>query len=227
MKVIAVIPAWNEAPRLRAVLVALKPQVSEIVLVDDGSQDETATVARAEGVQVVRHGINRGQGAALKTGTLAALTLGAEVIVHLDADGQHDPSTLETLLEPLRQNQLDIVYGSRFLGIPAEGMPRSRRLLLRAARLFSAYFLGIPHIITDPQSGLRAMRAEVARQLVFAQDGMAHCSEILRFVTRSSFRWGEVPVKVQYTEASLQKGQKASEAIKIVWELLLGELVRE
>lgn len=226
MKVVAVIPAWNEASRLRGVLASLKSRVVEVIVVDDGSHDETAEVARSEGAHVLSHRINRGQGAALKTGTLAALERGADIILHLDADGQHDPATLETLVEPLRSNQLDIVYGSRFLGIPAEGMPHSRRVLLHTARLFSTYFLGIPHTITDPQSGLRAMRAEVARALIFDQDGMAHCSEILRFVTRSSFRWGEVPIRVHYTEASLKKGQKASHAMKIVWELLLGELVR-
>ncbi len=224
MKLIAVIPAWNEASRLREVLASLKTRVTEIIVVDDGSADETAEVARAEGVHVLSHRLNRGQGAALKTGTLAALERGADIVLHLDADGQHDPATLEALIQPLRNNECDIVYGSRFLGIPAEGMPRSRRALLKAARVFSTYALGIPRTVTDPQSGLRAMRAEVARGLVFGQDGMAHCSEILRFVTRSSFRWREVPVPVRYTEASLKKGQKAGNAIKIVWDLLLGEL---
>lgn len=101
-------------------------------------------------------------------------------------------------------------------------MPRSRQLLLKAARVFSTYALGIPHTVTDPQSGLRAMRASVARDLVFEQDGMAHCSEILRWVTRSRYQWQEVPVTVRYTEASLQKGQKAFDAFKIVWHLFLG-----
>lgn len=222
MKVIAVIPALNEAPRLRGVLVSLIPEVSAVVVVDDGSVDDTALIARAAGVEVVRHAVNRGQGAALKTGTLAALQLGADVIVHLDADGQHNPAILSTLLQPLQMDEADIVYGSRFLGIEAEGMPVSRRWLLRAARKFNTYVLGLPHTITDPQSGLRAMRRQVAEELMFEQDGMAHCSEILRFVTRSSFRLREVPVPVLYTAASLRKGQKASHAFKIVWELLLG-----
>lgn len=225
MRIVAVIPAYNEAPRLGAVLASLKPFVDEIIVVDDGSQDETSFVARQEGVHLLRHDINRGQGAALKTGTMAALTLAPDIIVHLDADGQHDASTLTLLLAPLKSQQADIVYGSRFAGVDAQDMPTSRRALLRAARLFSQYVLGIPHSVTDPQSGLRAMRRPVAEALVFAQDGMAHCSEILRWVTRSSFRWQEVPVRVRYTQASLQKGQKASHAFKIVWELLLGELV--
>jgi len=225
MRIVAVIPAYNEAPRLGAVLASLKGVVDEIVVVDDGSQDETSAVAQREGVHLIRHGINRGQGAALKTGTMAALTLAPDIIVHLDADGQHDASTLAPLLAPIKNHQTDIVYGSRFAGIEADGMPIARTLLLKAARLFSQYILGIPHTITDPQSGLRAMRTPVAESLVFAQDGMAHCSEILRWVTRSSFCWQEVPVRVRYTNASLQKGQKATHAFRIVWELFLGELV--
>lgn len=227
MKVIAVIPAFNEAPRLGEVLVSVRPHVQEVVVVDDGSHDETSRVAHEHRVHVLRHRINRGQGAALKTGTLAALRLGAEVVVHLDADGQHnDPFILSHLLQPLHHEQADVVYGSRFLGLEPEGMPFTRRALLQGAHLFSCYALGIPRTVTDPQSGLRAMRARVAEDLVFTQDGMAHCSEILRWVTRSSYRWQEVPVRVRYTEASLQKGQKAADAFKITWQLLLGALVR-
>ncbi len=222
MKVIAVVPALNEGSRLRAVLASLKPYVAEIVVVDDGSRDQTAEIARSEKAHVVSHRMNRGQGAALKTGMHVALERGADVVVHLDADGQHDPETLLALLMPLQKGELDVVYGSRFLGVAPEGMPTSRRYLLHAARIFSAYCLGIPRTVTDPQSGLRAMRGTVARELVFAQDGMAHCSEILRWVTRSRFRWGEVPIRVRYTDESLQKGQKAHHAVKIVWELLLG-----
>lgn len=225
MTIVAVIPAYNEAPRLGLVLRSLKPHVTHIIVVDDGSRDETAMVAQAEGVHVLRHRVNRGQGAALKTGTMAALQLGADVIVHLDADGQHDPLSLATLLGPIERGEADVVYGSRFAGVKADGMPASRRALLKAARLFSAYALGIPYTITDPQSGLRVMRASVAQELLFAQDGMAHCSEILRWVTRSQYRWREVPVMIRYTDDSLKKGQKASHALKIVWDLLLGELV--
>lgn len=222
MKVVAVIPAYNEASRLGGVLESLRPLVDKIVVVDDGSTDATSEVARSHGAMLLRHVINRGQGAALRTGTLAALRLQPEVVVHWDADGQHDPAALDALLAPLARAEADVVYGSRFLGLRAEGMPWSRRTVLCLGRVFSQYALGIPYGVSDPQSGLRALRAQVAQELVFYQDGMAHCSEMLRWVTRSAWRWQEVPVTVHYSDDSLRKGQKAHHAVKIVWELLLG-----
>lgn len=104
MRVIAVIPAFNEAPRLKAVLSNLKSHVDEVIVVDDGSHDDTAAIAQAEEATMLRHAVNRGQGAALKTGTLAALQQGADIIIHLDADGQHHPDEIvQALLEPIRK----------------------------------------------------------------------------------------------------------------------------
>src|SRR5690606_30840161 len=128
------------------------------------------SAAFTSGATVVTHVLNRGQGAALRTGTEAALARGADVIVHVDADGQHDPDQLPGLLAPIEKGEADMVFGSRFMGIKAEGMPFSRRLLLGAAKWFSRIALGIPASFTDPQSGLRAMTAEAARGIDFRQD---------------------------------------------------------
>jgi glycosyltransferase involved in cell wall biosynthesis len=222
MKPWIVVPAYNEERTLGGVLSGLRAHGYAVIVVDDGSTDATAAVARAAGALVLRHVINRGQGAALKTGIVAALARGADAIVHFDADGQHDPATVSALLAPLERGEAEVVYGSRFLGIAAEGMPAARRMLLALARHFNALVLGIPHRITDPQSGMRAMTAEAVRRIEFRQDRMAHCSEILRLVSRSSFRVCEVPVRVIYTRASLKKGQKVADAFRIVWQLFLG-----
>lgn len=222
MRVIAVIPAFNEASRIEAVLARLQPFVEKVLVVDDGSVDETAEVAKRAGAIVLRHGVNRGQGAALRTGTLAALRLGAEAIAHLDADGQHHPEILVEALQSIRDNQTDIVFGSRFLGIKPEGMPKMRKLLLLAGRQFNRWTLGIPLEVTDPQSGFRVLRAEAARSLVFHQDRMAHASELLRVITRSPWRWKEIAVPVSYSADTLAKGQKTTDALSIAWQLLLG-----
>lgn len=222
MKVFAVIPAYNEASRIRGTVEGARPFVDGIVVVDDGSEDGTAEAARETGVAVLRHAINRGQGAALRTGTDAALRLGADVIVHVDADGQHDPALIPSLVQPIREGRADVVFGSRFLGLMPSDMPWSRRILLRGARTFNSLAMGIPRRVTDPQSGLRAMTREAAMTLDFRQDRMAHCSEILRLVTRSALRWTEVPIRVRYTSESLAKGQKSADALKIVWQLLIG-----
>lgn len=201
------------------------PYVDAVVVVDDGSEDGTADRARETGAAVLRHRVNRGQGAALRTGTEAALRLGADVVLHIDADGQHDPESIQGLLAPIRSGDADVVFGSRFLGETVD-MPVSRRLLLTAARTFNALAVGVPRSVTDPQSGFRAMTAAAARGLAFRQDRMAHCSEILRLATRSPFRWTESPVRVRYTDESLKKGQKPWDAAHIAWQLFLGVFTR-
>lgn len=222
MKIAAVMPAYFEEPRIAEAVRGVLPYVETVFVVDDGSEDGTADQARAAGATVLRHALNRGQGAALKTGTEAALALGADVIVHIDADGQHDPEAIARLIEPILAGHADIVFGSRFLGVEADGMPAARKALLMAARQFNALVLGVSRKMSDPQSGFRAMSAEAAKLVDFRQDRMAHCSEILRLVTRSGLRWQEVPTRIRYTEDTLAKGQKPADAFKIVWQLIIG-----
>ncbi|MBN1585409.1 glycosyltransferase family 2 protein [Candidatus Uhrbacteria bacterium] len=222
MRVIAVVPAYRESRTVARVVRSLLPVTDSVVVVDDGSGDRTAEEARKAGALVVRHCLNRGQGAALRTGTEFARRLGAEIIVHIDADGQHEPAGLSDITEPIVSGQADAVFGSRFMGLKPEGMPLSRHCLLRMARLFNHVFLGIPLSWTDPQSGLRAMRIAVAERLCFRQDGMAHCSEILQSVIRSGWRVTEVPVLVRYSGETMAKGQKSTDALRIVWQLIMG-----
>lgn len=226
MKVVAIVPAYKEEGRIGAVVKSLAARVDRVIVVDDGSGDGTAHEAALAGADVLTHGLNRGQGAALATGVAAALASGADIVVHIDADGQHNPDDIAQLVAPIKSGTADVVFGSRFLGVVAEGMPVSRFALLWAARQFSALVLGIPRSFTDPQSGLRAMSAAAAQDINFMQDRMAHCSEILRLVSRSKWRSVEVPVHVRYTKDTIAKGQKASDALKIVWQLLIGSFNR-
>lgn len=221
MRVFAVMPAFREVPRVRAAVQACLPFVEQVLVIDDGSHDGTAEEAKLAGAMVISHAINRGQGAALKTGTIAAIKLGADVVVHIDADGQHDPSFIPELVRPLQSGEVDIVFGSRFMGMKPHGMPVRRRLLLLAARIFNTFILGIPSTVTDPQTGLRAFPAATGRMLDFHQDGMAHCSEILRIATHK-FRWKEVPIQVSYSRETLAKGQHRGGTWGVVWQLLVG-----
>lgn len=225
MKVIGVMPAYNEAERIGQAVRACLPYVDGLVVVDDGSTDRTKEVASAVGDQkvvVLRHKINRDQGAALRTGSEAALKLGADVIVHIDADGQHDPSEIPLLVAPIIEDRADVVFGSRFLGAEPQGMPFVRRWVLRAGKTFNALALGIPRTVTDPQSGYRAYSSKAAGKISFTQNRKAHASEILRIVTRSDLRWLEVPIHVRYTAETLRKGNKTSDAFRIAWQLFIG-----
>jgi glycosyltransferase involved in cell wall biosynthesis len=220
MKTIAVVPALNEAPTIAQVVAQLKPMVDEVVVIDDGSWDDTARQARAAGAMVVSHLLNRGQGAALRTGTLWALAAGADLIVHFDADGQFTAGDLPTLLAPLKAGQADIVFGSRFLRAGNRLPPGKRYLIMPLARLINRLFGGVR--LTDPQSGLRAFTATAFAKISWQEDRMAHCSEILWQAERHGLRIKEVPMTVIYSGY----GQKFGSGLKILGDLLINKLIR-
>jgi glycosyltransferase involved in cell wall biosynthesis len=218
-----VIPAYKEGVRLRSTLDELQPDYPNVVVVDDGSPDETGEVAREFGVWVLRHPLNRGQGAALQTGIDFALLNGASVIVTFDADGQHDPADIPALVAPVVSGETDVALGSRFLGRTV-GMPLSRRIVLKAAILFTRVVSRID--VTDTHNGLRAFSRKGALALRIRQDRMAHASEILDEVRRLGLRYREVPVTVRYSAATLAKGQSSWNAVRIAWQFLIGKVVK-
>jgi glycosyltransferase involved in cell wall biosynthesis len=218
-----VIPAYNEEARLPHVLRGLIAKQFRIIVVDDGSADRTASVAKNAGAIVLRHLINRGQGAALRTGIQFALEHGAEEIITFDADGQHQPEDLSSLTTVLRTTGADLVVGSRFLG-SAPGIPLHRWCLLKLAVVFTRITTGLH--LTDVHNGLRAMTAEAARRLTFTEDGMAHASQILSMAARLRLSVHEVPCSVVYSEQSLAKGQRSSAAFRILGRLAISRLVR-
>jgi glycosyltransferase involved in cell wall biosynthesis len=223
MTVWVVVAAYNEAERLAATLRALVASGAEIVVVDDGSTDATGAIAAAYPVWAIRHPVNCGQGAALRTGITFALARGADVIVTFDADGQHDASDIGPLVEPIAAGRVDVVLGSRFLG-RAIGVPWTRRLVLAAARVFTRIVSGV--VVTDPHNGLRALSRDAARRIRIAQDRMAHASEIVAELRARELRWCEVGVTVRYTTATLAKGQSSWNAFRIAGHLLAGRVIK-
>jgi glycosyltransferase involved in cell wall biosynthesis len=217
-----VIAAYNEAAVVGALVADVRQRFPNSVVVDDGSADETAAEARAAGATVVRHPINLGQGAALETGIRYALAQGAEAIATFDADGQHRVSDLEAMVERLFDGSWDVVLGSRFLGT-SDSVPRGRRILLRAARLFTVAVSGVR--LTDAHNGLRVLSADAARRIRIRQNRMAHASEIVHKLRALNLRYTEHAVTIDYTEHSRAKGQRWWGSINIVGDLL-SELVR-
>jgi glycosyltransferase involved in cell wall biosynthesis len=157
---IALIPAFNEAPRLPAILQALEGlhTLAEIVVIDDGSTDGTGSVAERHGVTLLRHSFNLGYGAALQTGYKYALERGAHIVVQLDADGQHDPAEIPSLVRPLRDDEADLVLGSRFL---SEGDYRMGRIRTLGRLIFQRLARAAGLRVTDPTSGFQAMNRRV------------------------------------------------------------------
>jgi polyprenyl-phospho-N-acetylgalactosaminyl synthase len=214
---LVVIAAYNESAAIGAVVQAIVERGYGVVVVDDGSSDDTVDVARHAGATVIQHPINLGQGAALQTGIEFGRRRDYVRLATFDADGQHDPDDIAVMLERMERQRLDFVLGSRFIGATV-GMSMSRRILLKLAVLFTR--LTSRMRLTDAHNGLRLMSAKGAACIDLRQNRMAHASEILDQIGASGLPYGECPVTIRYTEYSKAKGQSGFNALNIVLDLL-------
>lgn len=217
-QVFAVIPAYNEGSAIVDVLRECRQHVDRIVVVDDASSDDTAARALLPGVDVLRHPVNLGQGAALQTGITHALSRGATHVVTLDADGQHDPAQIGRMLLAMDTEHADVALGSRFLG-EAIGIPAVRRTVLRLAVLFTRLTTGLK--VTDCHNGFRIFTASAAQSLRITQNRMAHASEVLEEIADKHMTYVEVPVTIRYTEYSMAKGQSSLNSLNILLDLIV------
>jgi glycosyltransferase involved in cell wall biosynthesis len=220
-----VVPAYNEGRLIAAVIHDLRAQYGNVVVVDDGSRDHTGALASRAGATVLRHMLNRGQGAAITTGIRYALASGAQFVVTFDADGQHASADIAALLAPLADGRADVAMGSRFLeGAAQSTMPAGRAWLLRAAVLFTRVTTGLH--VTDAHNGLRALSRRAAETIQWRADRMAHASEIPAEIRRHHLRFVEVPVRITYSDYSLGKGQRGLDAIRVLIDYLFGFVAR-
>ena len=218
-----VIAAYNEATCIGRVVEDVAKVLPNVIVVDDGSVDGTAAAARASARFVLRHAINRGQGAALQTGIEFALRKGAKYIVTFDADGQHDPADIYAMLEPIVRGECDISLGSRFLG-KATNLPTSRKWMLRMGIVFTRLVGGVK--LSDSHNGFRAFSRRAAERINITLDRMAHASELIDQISAMGLPFKEVPVHIRYTEYSLAKGQQTRGAFRVVLHYLIGKVVR-
>lgn len=216
-----VIAAYNECVVIRKVIENLKLEWPNVVVVDDGSSDNTGEEASSAGALVITHPVNLGQGAALATGIQFCVEISAEYIVTFDADGQHHVEDIAPLVQKASEPGIDIVIGSRFLG-HTENMPAKKRLVLKAAVLFTRLTTGLK--VTDAHNGFRCLTLSAAKKIEIKQNRMAHASEILDEIANHKLRVAEMPVTITYTEYSIAKGQKITNSINILIELLLERL---
>jgi len=219
MRTIVIIPAYNEERTVGAVVRNVREHIPDVIVVDDGSDDATGDRATAAGALVVRHCINRGLGAALGTGIAAALGHSPDVIVTLDADGQHDPSDIAAVTAPVQAGFADLVIGTRFARGKA---PFSRHLANTIANLLTRLLFNVQ--ASDTQSGFRAFSRYAAQRIEIRTNRMEVSSEILAEAVRHGLRVTEVPIRTIYTEYSLSKGQGVATGVRTAWSLLLRRL---
>lgn len=216
---LAIIPAYNEEKTIGSVVRGLFSVVDRVVVVDDGSIDQTARLAKEAGAVVLAHRINRGQGAALETGHAYAREVGADIVLHFDADDQFDPNDVIPAKQAMESSGADMLFGSRFLG-KQSNMPFLKRMVLsRAGRLSDRFFAGIR--LSDSHNGFRILSKRALDCIRITQDGMAHATEIPMLVKRHCLSYIEFPVTVTYHEY----GQRAGGGIRIVRDLFLGKFV--
>lgn len=215
-----VVPVFNEETVIADVVDEIGTVFPNVVCVDDGSRDGSAERIAGTSAHLVRHPINLGQGASLQTGIDYALRRGAERIVTFDADGQHDVGDAERMAALVVDGTADVVLGSRFLQ-PTEPVPTLKRLVLRTAAALSPS--GRRLGLTDAHNGLRVLCAPAAADLRITMNGMAHASEIVAALARSSWRVREVPVTIRYTDYSRAKGQSLFNGVNILFDLSMRE----
>lgn len=194
--IIAGIPAYNEEKTIARVILLAQKQVDTVIVCDDGSQDMTAEIAQRLGAVVIRHETNQGYGAAMRSLFEKAKALNADLLVTLDADGQHDAKETQTLLQPIVEGKADVAVGSRFLN-GAKGMPIYRRLGIKFfTKLTNGD--GTQHTLTDAQCGFRAYNRRAIENLDLREPGMGVSVEILLQARNQGLIVAEVPIEAHY-----------------------------
>lgn len=210
-KVWAVIPAYNEEKNIRDVLKEVKHYVSNVIVVDDGGKDHTTDEAKKEEVIVLRHVLNLGKGSAMKTGCDYAIKNGAEKIILLDADGQHDPKFIPDFIKALYE--VDLVFGTRTF---TKDMP----LLFRFGNAFITLILKMfyHYNLKDTQSGYRGFNKKIYQKIRWKSSSYSVESEMIARAGNNRISFKEVPISTIYNDK--YKGTTPFDGVKIVFNLI-------
>lgn len=219
-EVLVIIPAYNEAGTVGEVVRSVQGNgFQQVVVVDDGSTDNTAFIARQAGAHVLSHVINRGPGAATQTGLTYARHNRALCAVTMDADKQHSVEDMDRLLGTLNESGADVVIGNRFMG-GANFIPRSRVVFNGLANLATYVFAS--HWVSDTQSGYKAFSRRAIERIELLIDGFAFCSELIIKAQRAGLHMAEVPISVFYSKETARKGQSFATGMRTLAHLVQG-----
>lgn len=216
-RVLVLIPAFNAAPSVGKVVAGVREQNDIVLVVDDGSKDGTGDIAREAGATVVRHEVNRGKGAALKTGFAWAIEHGFDGIVTLDADGQHLPAEIPKILAARADTGADLIIGGRS-HLFDHMLPRRRM-----ANRFSAWSIGKASGtgVTDSQSGFRFYSTTMLRAISLKSDGFDMESEVIVRAGRGGFRVITVPIDLGFVDGLCTSHYKPlADTVRIAWTVL-------
>jgi glycosyltransferase involved in cell wall biosynthesis len=220
--VCVIVPVYNEQHTIATTVSDLRRSFDHVVCVDDGSHDDSSALARAAGATVLRHVVNQGQGAALRTGFDYVLRhTSASHAVTFDADGQHLVEDAVRMVARARAELVDVVLASRFTG-STEEMPLLRELVLRAAVRFTRLTSRLD--VTDTHNGLRVLSRRAVERIDLTMPRMAHASELLEAIVPAGLSYVEEPTTVIYTEYSRLKGQRISNTFNILFDLAVRRL---
>ena len=216
-----VVPAFNEEKTVSEVIEKISKKGYHVVVVNDGSVDTTLKCAKESQIKypnniiIVSHVINRGLGAALKTGMNTALKHNAKYIVTFDADGQHEVEDIKKVCFLLKQGQVEAVIGAR----PFEDMPRSKNFANTMMNLLTLIFYRVK--VKDSQSGLRAFSADAASKIDVVSQGYGVSSEFIKEIKLNKISVGEVTITTIYTPETQEKGTNLMVGLKIMFQMIL------
>lgn len=217
-----ILPAYNEASVIEDVIREIQSSIDvHIVVVDDGSIDDTSQLVKSLGVPVLRHPINRGAGAACQTGIKLARKYKWSYLALMDADGQHVPEDLLKLKAAMDEENADLVIGNRFMR-SSEGIPKIRRFYNKLANILTVAFTTGKY--SDTQSGFRLLNRRAIETINLTQDDFSFCSEMIVLAEEYELKIIETPIQVRYTEYSGSKGQNLQvgviTAFNFLWKLI-------
>jgi len=210
-----IIPAYNEEKRIVDVIKKTKGYINNIIVIDDGSSDKTFEISKKQNIVVLRHIINLGKGAAVKTGCDFAVRKGAKKIILIDSDGQHDPSEIPNFLKELKNT--DIVFGYRKFN---KNMPFILKLGNGLINFTTKLLYGVK--LRDTQSGYRAFTTSTYRKIRWKASDYSIESEMIANVGKKHLDYKEIPIQTIYSDK--YKGTTIFDGLKIVFNMILWRL---
>ena len=218
LKVVIGIPAFNEEKNIAKIIVKLQKISDAIIVCNDGSTDLTKEISEKMGVEVINHSKNLGYGAGIRSIFLKASKMDTDILVTFDADGQHRIEDIESVIEPIVSGDADIVIGSRFLkNENSKNVPKYRKIGIKAITKITDSVTDLK--LTDSQSGFRAYRKNVLKEIIPSDKGMGVSTEILIKSSKKKFKVKEVPIKILY-EGDTSTHNPVSHGVSVVFSTM-------